>query len=477
MRHIIAVLMENEAGALSRVVGLFSQRNFNIETLNVAPTEDPTLSRLTVTTSGSDRVIEQITKQLNKLIEVVKLVDLTDGDHIEREMMLIKLKAAGQHRDEIKRTVDIFRGQIVDVTSSVYTVQLTGDQGKLDAFINAIGETYVLETVRSGVSGIARGEKVLSIQSYMCRYMKTQPKGCVFYLQDVMYVAVAWMPKNDVARGKVQIAMLEFHLYPQYWIVYMSQIDSKSETDVEVDEVTSSVPAKKPAKGVYLLPNSFTTASLFAGFYAIVAAMNGDFEYAAIATFVSMVLDGLDGRVARMTNTQSDFGAEYDSLADVVAFGVAPALVVFTWGVQTLGKFGWIAAFIYVAGAALRLARFNVQLEVSDSRYFTGLPSPAAAGVLAGMIWASQEYGFSGVEYALPAAILVAVTGILMVSNFCYYSFKDLRFKGRVPFFALLIVVLVYALIAMEPPAVLWLFFLVFALSGPVGWLFKWKRS
>ena len=257
----------------------------------------------------------------------------------------------------------------------------------------------------------------------------------------------------------------------------MSQIDSKSETDVEVDEVTSSVPAKKPAKGVYLLPNSFTTASLFAGFYAIVAAMNGDFEYAAIATFVSMVLDGLDGRVARMTNTQSDFGAEYDSLADVVAFGVAPALVVFTWGVQTLGKFGWIAAFIYVAGAALRLARFNVQLEVSDSRYFTGLPSPAAAGVLAGMIWASQEYGFSGVEYALPAAILVAVTGILMVSNFCYYSFKDLRFKGRVPFFALLIVVLVYALIAMEPPAVLWLFFLVFALSGPVGWLFKWKRS
>ena len=163
MRHIIAVLMENEAGALSRVVGLFSQRNFNIETLNVAPTEDPTLSRLTVTTSGSDRVIEQITKQLNKLIEVVKLVDLTDGDHIEREMMLIKLKAAGQHRDEIKRTVDIFRGQIVDVTSSVYTVQLTGDQSKLDAFINAIGETYVLETVRSGVSGIARGEKVLSI--------------------------------------------------------------------------------------------------------------------------------------------------------------------------------------------------------------------------------------------------------------------------------------------------------------------------
>ncbi|MDP6968863.1 MAG: CDP-diacylglycerol--serine O-phosphatidyltransferase [Gammaproteobacteria bacterium] len=236
------------------------------------------------------------------------------------------------------------------------------------------------------------------------------------------------------------------------------------------------MPVKKPAKGVYLLPNSFTTASLFAGFYAIVAAMNGDFSYAAIATFASMILDGLDGRVARMTNTQSDFGAEFDSLADVVAFGVAPALVAFTWGLQTLGKFGWIAAFIYVACAALRLARFNVQLEVVDSRYFVGLPSPAAAGVVAGMIWVSQEYGFDGVEYAIPAALLVALTGILMVSNFNYHSFKDLRVKGRVPFFALLVVVLVYVLIALEPPAVLWSIFLIFALSGPVSWLFKWKR-
>ena len=163
MRHIIAVLIENEAGALSRVVGLFSQRNFNIETLNVAPTEDPTLSRLTVTTSGGERVIEQITKQLNKLIEVVKLVDLTDGDHVERELMLIKLKAIGQSRDEIKRTADIFRGQIIDVTSNVYTVQLVGDQGKLDGFINAVGESIILETVRTGVSGILRGDKVLSI--------------------------------------------------------------------------------------------------------------------------------------------------------------------------------------------------------------------------------------------------------------------------------------------------------------------------
>lgn len=258
----------------------------------------------------------------------------------------------------------------------------------------------------------------------------------------------------------------------------MSDIESKTETQVEVEMAEETrPPVKKPAKGVYLLPNSFTTASLFAGFYAIVAAMNGDFQYAAIATFVSMVLDGLDGRVARMTNTQSDFGAEYDSLADVVAFGVAPALVVFTWGVQTLGQFGWICSFIFVAGAALRLARFNVQLEVSDSRYFTGLPSPAAAGVLAGMVWSSQEYGFSGVDYAMPAAILMAVTGILMVSNFQYYSFKDFRLKGRVPFVAMLLVVLVYSIVAMEPPAVLWSFFLVFAVAGPAGWLFKWKKS
>jgi CDP-diacylglycerol--serine O-phosphatidyltransferase len=259
----------------------------------------------------------------------------------------------------------------------------------------------------------------------------------------------------------------------------MSQIDSKQETQVDIEstEPVATLPVKKPAKGVYLLPNSFTTASLFAGFYAIVAAMNGDFQYAAIATFVSMILDGLDGRVARMTNTQSDFGAEYDSLADVVAFGVAPALVVFTWGLDSLGKFGWMAAFIYVAGTALRLARFNVQLEDADSRFFTGLPSPAAAGVLAGMVWSSQEYGFSGVEYAIPAAILVAATGILMVSNFCYYSFKDLRVKGKVPFIALLAVVLVYVIIAAEPPGVLWAIFVVFAVSGPVGWLFKWKRS
>ncbi len=163
MRHIISILLENEPGAMARVVGLFAQRSYNIETLTVAPTEDPTLSRMTITTSGPERVIEQITKQLNKLIEVVKLVDLTEGTHVERELMLIKVKASGAQRAEIKRTADIFRGQIVDVTPNIYTIQLTGATAKLEAFIEAIGENCVLETVRTGVSGIARGEKTLSL--------------------------------------------------------------------------------------------------------------------------------------------------------------------------------------------------------------------------------------------------------------------------------------------------------------------------
>lgn len=163
MRHIISVLMENEPGALSRVVGLFSQRGYNIETLTVAPTEDPTLSRLTLTTIGDDHKIEQITKHLNRLVEVVKLVDLTEGAHIERELMLIKVRATGAQRAEVKRCVDIFRGQIIDVTSSVYTVQITGTTEKLEAFYQAVGEASIIEVVRSGVSGISRGEKVLSI--------------------------------------------------------------------------------------------------------------------------------------------------------------------------------------------------------------------------------------------------------------------------------------------------------------------------
>jgi acetolactate synthase-1/3 small subunit len=163
MRHIISILLENEPGALSRVVGLFSQRNYNIESLTVAPTEDRTLSRLTIKTIGDDRKIEQITKHLNKLIDVVKLVDLTEGSHIERELMLVKVKASGAQRAEIKRTTDIFRGQIVDVTSTVYSIQLTGTSDKLDSFLDAIGSSAVLEVARTGVTGISRGEKVLSL--------------------------------------------------------------------------------------------------------------------------------------------------------------------------------------------------------------------------------------------------------------------------------------------------------------------------
>ncbi|MEE4381272.1 MAG: acetolactate synthase small subunit [Pseudomonadales bacterium] len=163
MRRIISVLLENEAGALSRVVGLFAQRNYNIETLTVAPTEDATLSRLTVTTVGDDRKIEQITKHLNKLIEVVKVVDLTEGEHIERELMLVKIKAVGAQRAEVKRTADIFRGQIVDATDASYTVQVVGTSSKLDAFIRAIGELSILEVVRSGVSGLSRGERVVGL--------------------------------------------------------------------------------------------------------------------------------------------------------------------------------------------------------------------------------------------------------------------------------------------------------------------------
>ena len=163
MRHILSILVENEAGALSRVAGLFSARGYNIETLTVAPTEDATLSRMTIVTTGSDEIVEQITKQLNKLVDVVKVVDLSEGKHIERELMLVKVRAAGKDREEIKRTADIFRGRIIDVTERTYTIELTGNSGKLDAFIQAVDRTAILETVRTGGSGVGRGERVLRV--------------------------------------------------------------------------------------------------------------------------------------------------------------------------------------------------------------------------------------------------------------------------------------------------------------------------
>jgi CDP-diacylglycerol--serine O-phosphatidyltransferase len=237
------------------------------------------------------------------------------------------------------------------------------------------------------------------------------------------------------------------------------------------------VPEKKQRRGIYLLPNLFTTGCLFAGFYAIVASMAGRFEAAAIAIFIAMIMDGLDGRVARLTNTQSEFGAEYDSLADMVSFGLAPALVVYAWLLSDLGKLGWLAAFVYTAGTALRLARFNTQVsQEAEKRYFQGLASPSAAAVVAGMVWVGQGYGLDGRNIAIAAAIITVLMGVFMVSNVRYRSFKDLDLRGRVPFVAVLIVVLVFVLISIDPPQVLFAGFAVYALSGPVVTLITLRR-
>jgi CDP-diacylglycerol--serine O-phosphatidyltransferase len=222
------------------------------------------------------------------------------------------------------------------------------------------------------------------------------------------------------------------------------------------------------ARGIYLLPNLFTTAALFAGFYAVLAAMNDQFEKAAIAIFLAMILDGLDGRVARMTNTQTAFGAEYDSLSDMVAFGLAPSLVMYEWALSTLGKYGWLAAFIYTAGAALRLARFNSQLATADKRFFTGLPSPSAAAIIAGSVWVAVDNALDPELLAWPALILTAAVGLLMVSNIRFYSFKQIDLKGKVPFFAIVVVMLVFAVILTEPPLVLFVIFLAYTVSGPL---------
>ncbi|MGB3597997.1 MAG: CDP-diacylglycerol--serine O-phosphatidyltransferase [Pseudomonas neustonica] len=246
--------------------------------------------------------------------------------------------------------------------------------------------------------------------------------------------------------------------------------------DEHVEESSGPDGKKVRHKGVYLLPNLFTTAALFSGFYAIVSAMDGNFTHAAIAVFVAMVLDGLDGRVARLTNTQSAFGAEYDSLSDMVAFGVAPAVVVFSWALTDMGKVGWLFAFIYVAGAALRLARFNTHIGDDDGRYFTGLPSPSGAGLVAGMVWSLSDFGIDGANISVLVGIMTALGGLLMVSNFRYYSFKDLDFKGRVPFFVILVVVLVFAVISSDPSRILWAIFVGYTVSGPVMSLWRWRQ-
>ena len=222
-------------------------------------------------------------------------------------------------------------------------------------------------------------------------------------------------------------------------------------------------------KGIYLLPNLLTTAGLFSGFFAVVSSMNGRFEAAAVAVFVAMIFDGLDGRVARITNTQSDFGAEYDSMADMVSFGMAPALVAYNWGLSDLGKLGWFAAFIYVAGAALRLARFNTQVGVADKRFFQGLASPAAAAVVCGFVWLGVEYDINGNDIGLIVALVTGLSGLLMVSNFKYNSFKEVNWNGKVPFVALLVILLIFIIVATEPALVLFIVFALYALAGPIN--------
>ncbi|MBK1874652.1 CDP-diacylglycerol--serine O-phosphatidyltransferase [Marinobacter sp. 1-3A] len=254
-------------------------------------------------------------------------------------------------------------------------------------------------------------------------------------------------------------------------------VKAESECDIEPGEVVEEefvggAPVRK--KGIYLLPNALTTASLFSGFYAIVAAAGGVFDNAAIAIFISMILDGLDGRVARMTNTQSKFGEEYDSLADMVAFGVAPGFVAFFWSLNGLDKIGWAITFIYVAGTALRLARFNTQIGSVDKKYFVGLPSPAAAACVAGLVWCFHTFEPAGWLTFL-TIVVVGGAGVLMVSNVLYSSFKDLDLRGRVPFAAILLVVLILVVIALDPATVLFTGFLIYALSGPVRALFRRK--
>lgn len=222
----------------------------------------------------------------------------------------------------------------------------------------------------------------------------------------------------------------------------------------------------QPRRGIYLLPNLFTTAALFTGFYAIVAAIDNRFEQAAIAIFIAMLLDGIDGRVARMTHTESDFGAEYDSLADMVSFGIGPALVAYGWALSGMGKLGWLAAFIYTAGAALRLARFNTQVGIADKRYFQGLPSPAAAALIAGMVWVGETQLASGPMVDIAALVLTIWAGVLMVSNIRYYSFKTINWKGKVPFVALLLFVLIMVMVSTNPPVMLFLGFFAYSVSG-----------
>lgn len=223
---------------------------------------------------------------------------------------------------------------------------------------------------------------------------------------------------------------------------------------------------KESHSGIYLLPNLFTTASLFAAFYSIVASMKGQFEAAVIAILIGMIADGLDGRIARLTNTQSDFGAEYDSLSDMVTFGVAPSLLIYSLTLSQLGKVGWLVAFVYTAAVALRLARFNTQIEVADKRYFQGLPCPPAAALIATFAWLCFQHEWHNVFFTVLTAVFSLIISGLMVSNCRYYSFKELDFKGKVPFLYVLLIIVLFVAIAANPSWVIFIGFGVYGLSG-----------
>lgn len=236
------------------------------------------------------------------------------------------------------------------------------------------------------------------------------------------------------------------------------------------------VSKKEHRSGIYLLPNLLTTGSLFAAFYSIVASLKAQYEVAVIAIFIGMIADGLDGRIARMTNTQTDFGAEYDSLSDMVTFGVAPALLLYSWSLQYLGKFGWLVAFIYTAAVALRLARFNTQVETADKRYFQGLPCPPAAAAVSSFCLLCYQNAWTNVFIATMASGLAMIMGALMVSNVRYYSFKELEFKGKAPFLHVLLIVILFVAVALNPSVVLFFAFIFYALSGPLQTLMALHR-
>ena len=234
------------------------------------------------------------------------------------------------------------------------------------------------------------------------------------------------------------------------------------------ENIESSGKSRFHRNGIYLLPNLLTTSALFAGFYAIIAAMSGRFEIASVVILIAIVFDGLDGRVARLTNTESNFGAHYDSLSDMVSFGVAPAVVLFEWSLSSFGKVGWLTVFIYTASVALRLARFNSSEDKADNRFFSGLPSPAGAATLAAFVWFCESFGFSSVAWQVTGLLGVGIIAGLMVSELRFYSFKNFDLQGKVPFVAILSIVLIFVLISIEPPLILLFASSFYALSGPI---------